>query len=94
MAPVVDVDGARRGVVAEGPAGRVRALRYEVRCWCGGVTAYGFAVDSPRRSTTDLVRARRVLELGPAVARPQGARALDIEITGAADRGSVPTAAT
>jgi len=42
MAPVIDADGCRRGVVAEGPvgttlAGRLRVFRYEIRRWRGGV---------------------------------------------------------
>jgi hypothetical protein len=72
MGPVADSDGAGRGVVAEGSvgarwAGRLRMLRYEVRCWRGGVTAYNYAVESPRRLTDDEARARRVLGLVPYV---------------------------
>jgi hypothetical protein len=72
MGPVADTNGAGRGVVAEGPvgtrwAGRLRSLRYEVRCWRGGVTAYSYAVDSPRRLTDDEGLARRLLDLVPLV---------------------------
>jgi hypothetical protein len=75
MGPVADSNGAGRGVVAEGSvgarwAGRLRILRYEVRCWSGGVTAYNFAVDSPRRLTDDERLARRVLDLAPSVPTP------------------------
>jgi hypothetical protein len=68
MGPVADVNGARRGVVVEGPvasvlAGRFRIFRYEVRCWRDGITAYDYAVDSPRRITDDPRQAERLLEL-------------------------------
>jgi hypothetical protein len=41
QAPVPDLNGSDRGVVAEGPvgarwAGRLRIFRYEVRVWHGG----------------------------------------------------------
>ena len=75
MGPVADTNGAGRGVVAEGSvgtrsAGRLRILRYEVRCWRGGITAYDYAVDSPRRLTDDESLARRVLDLIPIVPTP------------------------
>lgn len=75
MGPVADSNGAGRGVVAEGSvgarwAGRLRILRYEVRCWRGGVTAYSFAVESPRRLTDDEAPACRLLELVPHVPTP------------------------
>lgn len=68
MAPVVNEYGAQRGVVAEGPVGSrwaaaISILRYEVRCWRDGVTAYDDAVESPRRLTNDVERARRILSL-------------------------------
>ena len=67
MGPVADVNGARRGVVIEGPvggrlAGRFRIFRYEVRCWRDGITAYDFAVGS-RQLTDDREQAERVLQL-------------------------------
>jgi hypothetical protein len=75
MGPVADSNGAGRGVVAEGSvgarwAGRLRILRYEVRCWRGGVTAYNYAVESPRRLTENEAPARRVLDLVPHVPTP------------------------
>jgi hypothetical protein len=75
MGPVADTNGGGRGVVAEGSvgtrwAGRLRVLRYEVRCWRGGITAYSYAVESPRRLTDDASLARRVLDLVPFVPTP------------------------
>ena len=69
--PVIDDRGAARGVVAEGPvgarwAGRLRMFRYELRRWRDGVIAdIREAVDSPRRLSSDLRAARRILELMP-----------------------------
>jgi len=69
--PVIDDRGAERGVVAEGPvgarwAGRLRMFRYELRRWRDGVIAdIREAVDSPRRLSSDLRDARRILELMP-----------------------------
>jgi hypothetical protein len=71
--PVVNNDGPQRGVVAEGPvgarwAGRWRIFRYEVRRWRNGVIPdANEAVDSPRRLTTNLDQARRLLDLVPRV---------------------------
>jgi hypothetical protein len=68
QAPVPDLSGEDRGVVASGPvgsrlAGRFRIFRYEIRLWLGGnIPDVAEAVDSPRRLTTDLHRARRVLD--------------------------------
>jgi hypothetical protein len=68
QAPVSSVNGEERGVVAEGAVGRrwarrFRIFRYEVRCWHGGeLPDIAYAVDSPRRLSTDEDRARRVLE--------------------------------
>lgn len=67
QAPVPDLRGERRGVVAEGPvgarwAGRFRLFRYEVRLWPGGrIPDVAEAVDSPRRLSNDDAAARRVL---------------------------------
>jgi len=72
-APAWGGSGAERGVVAEGAvgsgwAGRFRILRYEVRCWRGGVIPDADeAVDSPRHLTSDPVVAQRVLDLAPRV---------------------------
>ena len=67
-APVWNERSAYRGVVAEGAvgsrlAGRLRAFRYEVRCWPGGrIPDVAEAVDSPRRLSQDPACARRVLD--------------------------------
>jgi hypothetical protein len=70
-APVVDDHGRERGVVLEGPvgarwAGRLRIFRYEMRRWLdGAIPDISEAVDSPRRLSSDLSDARRLLELMP-----------------------------
>jgi hypothetical protein len=69
--PVADGRGRDRGVVAEGPvgarwAGRLRIFRYELRRWRDGVIPdLGEAVDSPRRLSSELSDARRLLDLVP-----------------------------
>jgi hypothetical protein len=75
MGPAIDDDWSRRGVVAVGPVGFAWAvalpiLRYEVRCWPEGITAYGYAVESPLRLTHDAATAARVLELAHEVPTP------------------------
>ena len=73
QAPVRDNEGAKRGVVAEGPvgsrlAGRFRIFRYEVRCWRDGVIPdVAEAVASPQPLTDDPRQAQRVLDLVSAV---------------------------
>ena len=73
QAPVRDLEGQLRGVVAEGAvgsrlAGRFRLFRYEVRCWRGGmIPDVDEAVESPQRLTDDANVARRVLDLAPRV---------------------------
>jgi hypothetical protein len=68
QAPVPDLSGEQRGVVAEGPVGsrratRFRIFRYEVRLWWDGrIPDVAEAVDRPRRLTSDEGDARRVLE--------------------------------
>jgi hypothetical protein len=75
QAPVVDGNGERRGVVAEGPvglrlAGRLRIFRYEVRCWRDGeIPDIGQAVNSPVRLVDDVNAARSVLEMVRSVPR-------------------------
>jgi hypothetical protein len=75
-APIRNQLGQERGVVAEGPvgtrwAGRFRSFRYEIRRWRGGsIPDANEAVSSPIRVANDLVRARRVLDLVPAVPTP------------------------
>lgn len=80
QAPVPDLDGNRRGVVAEGPvgdrrAGRIRLFRYEVRCWrdgripdlsCEGARSQ---LVSPNAST-----ARRIIEVLPSIPTPTWGR--------------------
>jgi hypothetical protein len=76
QAPVPNLSGAARGVVAQGAvgsrwAGRLRIFRYEVRLWRGGrIPDVAEAVDSPRRLTTDEATARRVLATVPEVPTP------------------------
>jgi hypothetical protein len=76
QAPVPDLSGTDRGVVAEGPvgarwAGRFRIFRYEVRVWRGGhIPDVAEAVDSPRRLSADEGCARRVLEIVRTVPTP------------------------
>jgi hypothetical protein len=76
QAPVPDLRGEERGVVAEGPvgarwAGRFRIFRYEVRLWRGGsIPDVAEAVESPARLSEDPPDARRVLELIPQVPAP------------------------
>jgi hypothetical protein len=75
QAPAWGTSG-ERGVVAEGPvgiraAGRFRLFRYEVRRWRDGVIPdIAEAVESPRRLSDDTGRARRLLELVPAMPTP------------------------
>lgn len=74
--PIPDREGARRGVVAEGPVGSrwtgsLRVFRYEVRRWRDGVIAdIGEAIDSPRRLTSDPLIAQRFLDLVPEAPTP------------------------
>ena len=76
QAPVPDLSGEQRGVVAAGAvgsrwAGRFRIFRYEIRLWRNGqIPDVDEAVDSPRRLTNDELRARRVLEVVAQVPTP------------------------
>jgi hypothetical protein len=76
QAPIRPSDGAERGVVAEGAvgtraAGRLRLLRYEIRCWRDGVIPdIDDAVDSPQRLSNDVRCAERVLEVVRTVPTP------------------------
>jgi hypothetical protein len=73
QAPLGDRNGPARGAVVEGPvgtraAGRLRLFRYEIRCWADGVIPdTAEAVESPRRLTSDLAPARRLIRLVPRV---------------------------
>jgi hypothetical protein len=59
MGPVWNLSAPERGVVCEGPVGarplgRLRAFRYEVRCWPNGqIPDLDEAVASPRRVSDD-----------------------------------------
>jgi hypothetical protein len=76
QAPVPDMDGAQRGVVAEGPvgtrwAGRFRLFRYEIRRWRGGtIPDAASAIASPVRISADIGIAREVLEVLPSIPTP------------------------
>jgi hypothetical protein len=75
-APIPNLRGSERGVVAEGPVGmrwlgRFRLFRYEIRCWRGGsIPDVSYAVASPVRVSTDVEHAKRVIELVPRVPTP------------------------
>jgi len=77
---VSSTDSDKRGVVAAGCvgatfAGRLRFLRYEVRCWLEGVIPdIAEAVDSPQRLSSCEDAARRLLELAPQVPTPPWGR--------------------
>jgi hypothetical protein len=76
QAPVADLSGERRGVVAAGAvgsrwAGRFRIFRYEIRLWRNGhIPDVIEAVESPRRLASDQHRARRVLDVVAQVPTP------------------------
>lgn len=76
QAPVPDLSGEQRGVVATGAvgsrwAGRFRIFRYEIRLWRNGqIPDIGEAVDSPRQLTSDEHRVRRVLDVVAHVPTP------------------------
>jgi hypothetical protein len=76
QAPVPDLAGERRGVVAEGAIGtrlarRFRICRYEIRLWRGGdIPDIAEAVDSPRRLSDDEECARHLLDVAPQVPTP------------------------
>ena len=76
QAPVPDLSGESRGVVAEGAVGsrwaaRFRIFRYEIRVWRGGhVPDVAEAVDSPARLSSETAVARRLLEVVPQVPTP------------------------
>jgi hypothetical protein len=76
QAPVPDLSGESRGVVAEGAvgsrwAGRFRIFRYEIRVWRGGhIPDVAEAVTSPVRLSSDAALARHLLEVVPQVPTP------------------------
>ena len=77
---VSSTNSDKRGVVADGCvgspiAGRLRILRYEVRCWLDGVIPdIAQAVESPQRLSNNEDAARRLLELAPQVPTPPWGR--------------------
>jgi hypothetical protein len=76
QAPVLDLHGERRGVVAEGPVGirslgRFRVFRYEIRRWRDGqIPDVDQAIESPVRLTDDAEIAERILDLLPSIPTP------------------------
>ncbi len=76
QAPVPDLHGERRGVVAEGPVGmrwlgRFRIFRYEIRRWReGSIPDIDQAIGSPIRITDDGEVAGRILETLPSIPTP------------------------
>lgn len=76
QAPVPDVHGDRRGVVATGPVGmrplgRFRLFRYEIRRWHDGrIPDVDDAIGSPVRLTADPATAQRLLGVLPSVPTP------------------------
>lgn len=75
-APIPNLRGHERGVVAEGPVGlkwlgRFRLFRYEIRRWrTGSIPDANEAVGGPVRVANDRDRAQRVLDLVPRVPTP------------------------
>jgi hypothetical protein len=75
-APIPDLRGHDRGVVAEGPVGmrwlgRFRVFRYEIRLWRGGaIPDVRYAVGGPVPVATEADRAERIIELAPHVPTP------------------------
>jgi hypothetical protein len=72
MAPIVDGDGARRGVAIEGAVGsrllrRFRLFRYEVRCWSGGVIPDAGAAAATIHQTVDVATAQLLVDLVPSL---------------------------
>ena len=69
MTPILDGEGASRGVVGEGPVGsrriaRFRVFRYELRRWRDGlIPDADEAVASPQRLSDDRGQAHRLLDL-------------------------------
>lgn len=76
QAPVSDLSGRQRGVVAEGAvgscwAGRFRIFRYEIRIWRNGqIPDVAEAVEGPVHLSSDEDRGRRVLALAAQVPTP------------------------
>ncbi len=75
-AAILNLRGQERGVVAGGAVamsslGRFRHFRYEIRRWRGGsIPDLPYATSDPVRVTTDVVRAKQVVDLVPRVPTP------------------------
>jgi hypothetical protein len=75
-AAILNLRGEERGVVAGGAVAaswlaRFRLFRYEIRRWRGGsIPDLAYAPSDPVRVATDVVRARRVVDLVPRVPTP------------------------
>ena len=80
QAPVPDLHGDRRGVVAEGPvgirgAGRLRLFRYEVRCWRNGsIPDLSSEGATSQLVSVDPTTARRILEVVASIPTPTWGR--------------------
>ncbi|MGH2754075.1 MAG: hypothetical protein ACRDLB_06535 [Actinomycetota bacterium] len=67
--PIPDDDARSRGVIVEGSVGtpllgRLRAFRYEIRCWPGGtISDLASAIGGPQRISDDESHSLRLLEL-------------------------------
>jgi hypothetical protein len=75
MAPVVDRNGAARGVVAEGPvglrwAGSIRLFRYEIRRWKDGVIGDLSSAVALTHIPMDLTSAYQLLEVVTKIPTP------------------------
>ena len=76
QAPVLNLDGASRGVVAEGPVGmrvlgHFRLFRYEVRRWRDGqIPDIRAAVGGPVRVSDSTTEARQLLDVLPTIPTP------------------------
>jgi len=76
QAPVPDLHGKRRGVVAQGPVGmrwlgRFRVFRYEIRRWRDGqIPDIDQAIGSPVRVTDDVEVAGRIVATLPSIPTP------------------------
>ena len=75
MTPVVDANGAQRGVVGEGAVGvrwlgRFRLFRYEIRRWTSGVIPDQQYANATLSATSESASARQLLDLVPFVPTP------------------------
>jgi len=75
MTPVVDANGALRGVVGEGAVGvrwlgRFRHFRYEIRRWPSGIIPDQHYAHATLSATSESASARQLLDLVPFVPTP------------------------